>query len=79
MNITKEETASLEACQSADDWSVAGGKIKSARNGMYPPDWGDKVKMSGMMDKIMARWGSDSELRIIDFSPNQNKTKYRKT
>jgi len=75
MNITKQETASLEACQSADDWSVACGKIKSARNGMYPPDWWDKVKMSGMMDRIMARWGSDSELRIIDFSPNQKQNK----
>ena len=62
--ITDEELKSLEACQSGEDWRDACDKIKAARDGMYPDDWGDKVKLSGMMDSIMDRWGADSELTV---------------
>jgi hypothetical protein len=31
---------------------------------MYPDDWWDKVKLSGMMDRIMDRWGADSDLTV---------------
>tara|TARA_R100000655_G_scaffold22030_1_gene44834 strand:- start:856 stop:1062 length:207 start_codon:yes stop_codon:yes gene_type:complete len=64
MTLTDEELKSLEACQSGEDWSNATNKIKAARDGMYPDDWWDKVKLSGMMDRIMDRWGADSELTI---------------
>jgi len=71
MKITKEELESLEACQTGQDWSDACDAVKEARNGLYPSDWWDKVKLSGMMDRVMARWGEDSELKISTYN---NKT-----
>ena len=62
--ITDEELKSLEACQSGEDWGNACDKIKAARGGIYPDDWWDKVKLSGMMDRIMDRWGADSDLTL---------------
>ena len=62
--ITEEELAMLEACQSANDWSEATKKIKEAREQSYPEDWWEKVKMSGMMDRIFSRWGGSGELKL---------------
>ena len=62
--ITEEELKDLEACQSAQDWSNATKKINAARGGMYPDDWWDMVKLSGMMDRIMSRWGANSDLTL---------------
>lgn len=62
--ITKEELAMLEACQSANDWSEATRKIKDARGQMYPEDWWEKVKLSGMMDRIFSRWGGSGDLKL---------------
>ena len=65
--ITPEEIQLLESCRSADDWSAACDLIKEARGGhAYPPDWWDKVKLSGLMDRILSRWESSSELRVTD-------------
>ena len=61
---TEEELAMLEACQSANDWSEATKKIKEAREQSYPEDWWEKVKMSGMMDRIFSRWGGSGELKL---------------
>ena len=66
-NITQQELQMLEACQSAKDWGQACVKIKKTRDGMYPEDWWDKVKLSGMMDRILARWGTDSSLTLSPF------------
>ena len=63
-NITERELSMLWDCQSAQDWSTACGKIKTARGGEYPEDWWKKVKTSGMMDEILARWGRNSSLKI---------------
>jgi hypothetical protein len=62
--ITDDELKDLEACQSAQDWRNACDKIKAVRDGMYPDDWWDKVKLSGMMDRIMYKWGADSDLTL---------------
>ena len=65
MKITKEQMQSLEACQSATDWSKACDAIKDAdESRMYPDDWWDKVVQSGIMDRITARWGASSDLTI---------------
>jgi hypothetical protein len=64
MNITDKELERLENCKSAKDWSEACDAIKGARGQMYPDDWWDKVKQSGMMDRILARWGGDSQIRL---------------
>ena len=65
--ITKEELEMLEACRNESDWGKACDAIKKARKGMYPDDWGDKVKLSGMMDRIMGRWGGSSELTLLEW------------
>lgn len=66
-NITQEELQMLEGCKSAKDWGQACDTIKKARDGDYPEDWWDKVKLSGMMDRILGRWGSDSSLTRVPF------------
>ena len=65
--ITPEELKSLEDCRTPVEWAAACDAIKQAREGLYPDDWWAKVKMSGMMDRIMARWGEDSELKVQAF------------
>ena len=70
-NLTQEELSILKACQSAEDWGDACDAIKEARGGMYPDDWWDKVKLTGMMDRILGRWGADSQIRSTSFD---NKT-----
>ena len=64
MKITEEELQMLEACQSAQDWREACDKIKGERGQAYPDDWWDKVKLSGMMARILARWGDDDEIKV---------------
>ena len=64
--ITKEELERLEACQTADEWADACDAVKDARDGNYPEDWWPKVKLSGMMDRILERWDETSELKLID-------------
>ena len=64
-NITDQELESLNACKNEADWSKACTAIKDARGGhAYPPDWWKRVKLSGLMDRIFARWGSDSDLKM---------------
>ena len=75
-NITNEELSMLEACQSAEDWREACDKIKGAREQCYPDDWWNKVKLTGMMDRILARWGNDSEIKSVSFSNKKNALKY---
>jgi len=75
-NITQKELGSLNACQSAQDWGDACDAIKEARGGMYPEDWWNKVKLSGMMDKIMTRWGEDSSLSVKRFDKKADLFKY---
>ena len=75
-NITNEELEMLEACQSAQDWREACDKIKGERGQAYPDDWWDKVKLSGMMARILSRWGNDSEIRSVSFSNKKNALKY---
>ena len=70
-NITDKELKMLEECQLAKDWANACDDIKSARGGEYPDDWWDKVNKSGMMDRIMSRWGANSKLTVKGF-PNKD-------
>jgi len=65
--ITNEELKRLEACKTAKAWAAACDAIKDARDGKYPEDWWTKVKLSGMMDRVMARWGESSELKLVEF------------
>lgn len=72
-NITQAELASLEASKNETEWNRACDAIKKARNGGYPPDWWPKVKLSGMMDRIAAKWGKPDafELKVEPIDPNK--------
>ncbi len=62
--ITPEEVQTLEACTNEEAWNAACSEIKRARGGGYPTDWWPKVKMSGMMARITARFGKDDKLHM---------------
>lgn len=62
--ITDKELRNLESCQEANDWTIVVNNILRSRGGDYPDDWWEKVKMSGLMDKVFKRWGDSSELKI---------------
>ena len=64
MNLTQEELGVLKSCNSEKDWNAACDEIKRTRDGAYPPDWWAKVKLSGMMARISARWGSDDRIHM---------------
>ena len=55
-NITEKELHSLEMCQSENDWNIISNNIKAERGGVYPPDWWEKVKLSGRFARISSRW-----------------------
>ena len=77
--ISDQELKMLEECQSAADWGKACDTIKDARGGVvYPSDWWDKVKLSGMMDRIMSRWGADSNLTTTSFSDKKSMMEFLK-
>ena len=74
--LTYEEVIMLGDCQSEEDWGNACRKIKGARNGNYPEDWWDRVKLSGLMDRVMSRWGQTSDLKVSSFDNKNNLIKY---
>jgi len=63
-NITEDELVLLGSCQTEVDWTAAITAVKDNHGGSYPDDWWDKVKLSGLMDRVMARWGASSKLTI---------------
>jgi len=64
MNLTQKELEQLENCQSEEEWNSICDEIKATRNGQYPPDWWAKVKLSGLGERIAARWGDDFKIKI---------------
>jgi len=74
-NLSDEEMDRLDACETAEDWGLACDAIKEARGGMYPDDWWDRVKLSGMMDEIMGRWGANSELTLTKLPASRDAIK----
>ena len=74
--ITQEELELLEYCQSAGDWTYAVNSIKKVRDDEYPSDWWPTVKLSGLMDRILSRWGSDSELKTSSFNTKSEMLKH---
>lgn len=63
-HISEEEIQSLKATTSEAEWNAACKLIKSKRNDKYPKDWFAKVLQSGLMDRIAAKWGGSSEIKI---------------
>jgi len=69
-NLTQEEMASLESCQSEEEWNALCNDIKNARDGQYPPDWWPKVKLSGLGERVASKWGSKFEVKVSTFAPS---------
>jgi hypothetical protein len=63
-NLTAAELETLEACKTGEEWEAACSAVKKARGGQYPPDWWPEMKLSGRMDRILARFGETSDLRF---------------
>lgn len=59
----QEVVALLESSTSAQEWNENCDKIKRACGG-YPPYWWSKVIQSGLADKILARFGESTEIKI---------------
>jgi hypothetical protein len=54
--------ALLESSQSALEWNRNCDRVKKECGG-YPPWWYEKIIMSGLCDRVAARWGGDSKIR----------------
>lgn len=70
-NLTQIELDSLrdllkisDPAQRRTGYSQILDGIKNARSGDYPPDWWEKVKLSGLMDQIL---GEAAEIKIQGF------------
>ena len=59
MKLTKEQIDGLELCLSPQEWTEKCKQIKAASpSGVeYPEDWGEKVILSGLVERVHARWG----------------------
>ena len=72
MKLTQIEIDKAEACQTSGDWRHFCDEVKAARNDQYPSDWWHEMKLSGRMDRIIGRWGANSELTMIAISMSKN-------
>lgn len=70
-NLTDAELAAFTAIQTAADARRVCDAIKDARSGQYPPDWWPRIKLSGLMDTVYARFGGSSELTITPVLPTR--------
>ena len=55
-NITDQEVAKLKATRSSIEWNRVCDEIKNARGGEYPPDWWNRIMMTGLMAQIHDAW-----------------------
>lgn len=55
MNLTEAELQKLDNCKSEREWNNTCDEIKRARSGQYPPDWYQKMIMSGRVNSIRAK------------------------
>jgi hypothetical protein len=69
MKLTQAEIDKAETCQTSGDWRNFCDEVKAARDGEYPSDWWHEMKLSGRMDRIVGRWGANSELTVLEIDP----------
>ena len=56
MNITDKELEKLKATKTVNEWNSTCNEIKKARAGNYPPDWFEKVIISGLISDAKNNW-----------------------
>lgn len=52
-NITEQELKLFENCKSETEWNNTCDQIKKPETVNIPPDWYDKVMISGILTRIM--------------------------
>lgn len=63
--MTEVEVVELmETSQTEAEWNENCSIVKAAFGGQYPPFWWNEIKLSGVMAKVTARWGSDDQIHI---------------
>lgn len=62
--ITNQELSALEQCRSIKEWKAIVLEILERRNGNYPFNWLQKVKLSGLMFKVMDRFCEKEEIEF---------------
>lgn len=72
-DLTEAELAAFMAIQTEEDASRVCDAIKDARDGQYPPDWWRRIKLSGLMAQVYARFGSSDQLTLTILNPKDRK------
>lgn len=70
--LSEEELNQLEAVQNRDQWKNACLSIKSNHGGKYPQDWYEKVLKSGLVARVLTRFGESTELQVRFYEPNKS-------
>lgn len=68
MDLTAEELARINACQTMQEWDAMCDAVKAARNGAYPANWYPVVLQSGLMARIAKRWGGSDQVTVTTIS-----------
>lgn len=56
MNLTASEIELLKNAQSEQEWNKLCDRIKAVRGGQYPPDWWEKIMLSGLAGLVQSCW-----------------------
>lgn len=67
--ITEAELATLEVAKTEMEWNDACLVIKKARSGAFPSDWNEKVRIGGVMNRFLQRFGSATGTPIQVVTP----------
>ena len=69
-NLTDEEFKRLNDCRSEKDWADATKAVRDARGGAYADDWYARMLATGLMDKIVGRFGQ-AGFAVTSFGTSQ--------
>jgi hypothetical protein len=69
-NLTEGELSRLELVRTEDEWGAACRSIKTAHEGRYPDDWFHKVIQSGLLNRVLARFGQKPGVYVSTLGPD---------
>lgn len=61
-DLTEEEFAEIQSCESEAVWFDICRRVKEARGGQYPNDWFPRVVNSGLASERIALWSSRGKI-----------------
>jgi hypothetical protein len=56
MILQDDELDSMKAASSEQEWNSACDAVKGRRHGEYPPDWYERVILSGLLANVRRNW-----------------------